>query len=263
VSPLPRPEVDPIVIAELFARHVEVHPYGLADLDEPYWSTSRWWRRGDAVVGEIGLPGWPAPVVYAVSATDPDRTTALLAELAVGELPPRFVITGPSGLGARLAATHEVLWSAPHHKFHLAHPDRLAPADGAVVALSTTDAPDLERLFATDPEAGDFFHPGLLESGFYRGVRVDGRLVAAAGIHVISRTHRVAAVGNVATHTGHRRRGLARATVAAVCRALLDEVDVIGLNVKDTNVGACALYRSMGFEPAIGYDEAELLRRGS
>lgn len=260
VLPAPEPRSEPLV--ELFRRHRAVHPYGLADLDEPYWRRSRWWRRGDAVVGEVGLPDDLEPIVYAVSADDPAGTLDLLAELAVAELPARFVMTGPCGLGDRLAPTHEVRWSSPHRKFHLRRPE-LLPADGdrPVRTLGPADVPALLELFATDPDAGDFFHPGLLASGHYRGVDDDGRLAAVAGVHVVSPANGVAAVGNVATHPAHRRRGLARAALARLCRDLLAEVDVVGLNVKTANVGAQRLYEAIGFEPVIDYDEAELVRR--
>ena len=45
-----------------------MHPYGLADLEEPFWSSSTWYRRGDAVVAVLDLGG--DPVVYAIAADD-------------------------------------------------------------------------------------------------------------------------------------------------------------------------------------------------
>ena len=47
-----------------------------------------------------------------------------------------------------------------------------------------------------------------ITDGVYYGVRVGGRLVAAAGTHVISPTARLAVVGNVLTHAHYRGRGL-------------------------------------------------------
>ena len=51
-----------------------------------------------------------------------------------------------------------------------------------------------------------------------------GRLASVAGIHVYSRTYRVAALGNIATMPTHRNRGLAS-------------------------------YTALGFEPVAGYEE--------
>lgn len=256
------PEAAPEPLVELFSRHRPVHPYGLADLEEPYWSRSRWWRRGDAVVGLVVLPEGADPVVYAVSAADHEGTLELLAELAIADLPERFVITGPCGLAERLSPTYEAVWSSPHRKLHLVEPERLQDAGKRVERLDREATADIAALLASDPDAGDFFHPHLLDSGHYRGIREDGALVAMAGVHVVSLRHGVAAIGNVATHPGYRRRGLARSVMSALARTLLEEVDVVGLNVAAHNVGALRLYESLGFEVLVTYDEAELRRPG-
>lgn len=255
------PEAAPDALVELFCRHRPVHPYGLADLEEPYWSRSRWWRRGDAAVGLVGLPGGADPIVYAVSAADPEGTLGLLAELGVADLPEWFVITGPCGLAERLTPTHRAIWSSPHHKLHLVEPERLLEHEGRVEQLDREAAAEIAALLASDPDAGDFFYPHLLDSGHYRGIRDDGVLVAMAGVHVVSPRHGVAAIGNVATHPAYRRRGLARSLMSALARTLLEEVEVVGLNVAAHNVGALRLYESLGFEVVITYDEAELRRR--
>ena len=39
VSPPALRVTDPAALADLYGRHPEVHPYGLADLDEPFWLT--------------------------------------------------------------------------------------------------------------------------------------------------------------------------------------------------------------------------------
>ena len=51
---------DPEELVELYAPDAVVHPYGLADLEEPFWSSSTWFRRGDAVVAVLDLGGDPA-----------------------------------------------------------------------------------------------------------------------------------------------------------------------------------------------------------
>ena len=53
-------------LVDLYRRDRHNHIYALADLAEPFWSRSRWWRRGDAAVGLIGL-GDDEFVVYAVN----------------------------------------------------------------------------------------------------------------------------------------------------------------------------------------------------
>jgi ribosomal protein S18 acetylase RimI-like enzyme len=235
-----------------------VHPYGIADVAQ-LWDRSRWWVERDAVVGVMDLPGSAAPVLYAVStATAP--TLSLLRSLAP-ELPDRMTATGPRGLAAALADVYDARFSTPYWKLHLAEARRLPPADPRTEVLGSADLPALLELFSTDPVAGDFFHPGLLGTGLYLGRRDGGALVSVAGLHVIDEANRVAAIGNVATHPAHRRRGHARAVVATLCHRLLERVDVVGLNVREVNVAARDLYLGMGFRLALPYEEAELVRR--
>lgn len=252
---------DPDTIADVFERDRAVHLYGLADLDEPYWSSGRWWRAGEAVVGALHLPEAPNPVVYAVSARAADATLDLLERL-VGELPDRFVITGPTGLRDRLGPWYEPAWSARYTKMHLPTLALVPPVDRRVRPLGREHWHALVDLYDADPDAGDFFWPHLLDTGHYVGVLARDRVIAAAGIHVLSRRRGVAAIGNVATHPDQRRQGLARAVMATLVRRLAVEVPTIGLNVRADRPGPRALYEGLGFETLVPYDEAELTRRG-
>jgi RimJ/RimL family protein N-acetyltransferase len=248
---------DPASLLELFGRDREVHPYGIADVEQ-LWECSRWWRDDDAAVGVIQLPGSPVPVVYAVSAQDPAGTLDLLDRLdATGALPRRFVITGPRGLADRLSR-HAVRWSRWYDKLALRHPELLPPPSDEVVTLDGSHLVALQGLYGTDPDAGDFFHPALLDTGFYLGVLRDGEVLASAGIHVIDRRNGVAAIGNVATNPDHRGRGLARLVTGTLCHHLLAVVEHVGLNVSEGNLAAAALYRRLGFVPVLPYEEAEL-----
>jgi ribosomal protein S18 acetylase RimI-like enzyme len=255
----PAAETAPDALVELFEADRAVHVYGLADLEDPYWSSSTWFRRGQAAVGVLDL-GSGAPVLYAVSSRAPEATLDLLEEL-VPVLPDHFVITGVRGLADRLAPRYRADWSIPHVKMHLAGTARLPPADPGLEPLDRTHLDEVLALRATTPDGGAFFVPGLLDTGQYLGLREDGGdLVAVAGVHVLSPRHGVAAVGNVLTHPGHRRRGHARALMGTLCRRLVEVVPTVGLNVAVDNTGARALYEQLGFEVVADYDEAELVR---
>ncbi len=104
------------------------------------------------------------------------------------------------------------------------------------------------------------FDPRMLATGEYFGARADGALVCAAGVHVVSRAQRVAALGNVATHPAWRGRGLAPRVVGRLCRSLLASVDLVGLNVAAENAAAIACYAGLGFAVAADYDEVLLVR---
>jgi RimJ/RimL family protein N-acetyltransferase len=255
-------EMPPVVrgpgaLLALFGRDRLVHPYGIADVQQ-LWAVSRWWCRGDAAVGLFDLPGSPTAVVYAVSVRDPGGTLDLLGDLAPW-LPGRFVMTAPRGAVERLEASRRPVWHTDYLKMALTRPTSLPPPDARTVVLRHRDLADLEALYATDPEAGGFFHAGLLDTGAYLGIRdAGGRLVATAGVHVLDDVNQVAAIGNVATDPAHRRRGYGAAVVATLCHELRSRVDVVGLNVAEANLVGRRLYERLGFEVVARYEEAEL-----
>lgn len=244
-------------LARFFSDRTAVHIYALADLEEPFWSGSRWYRRGDAVVGLIGLPSGEGLACYAVATRDPAGTLGLLVDLAPA-LPPGLLITGPAGLGATLAEVRPIVWHAPHVRYELVEAGTLPAEDRRVEPLGPADQAELEALYDADPGAV-FFLPHMLDDGAFVGVRDAGRLVAAAGTHVLSPEHGVAAIGAVYTQPAHRGRGLGRAVTVAVARRLRGRVATIGLNVASANTAARRVYESIGFAPLLTYEEAELV----
>jgi GNAT superfamily N-acetyltransferase len=212
------------------------------------------------VVAVLDLGGEPA--VYAIAADDGKAAATLdLLDALVPDLPDHFVITGPLGLADRLSERFAADWVLPHVKMHLPDADRLPPPDDRVEWLDRSAEGRVLDLRAHSTDTSAFFVPSLLDTGWYAGIAdEDGGLAAVAGVHVISERHGVAAIGNVLTHPGHRRRGLARSLVATVGRRLLDTVPTVGLNVGTENTGARALYEDLGFVPLVTYEEAELRR---
>jgi GNAT superfamily N-acetyltransferase len=251
---------DPEELAALYRPDRTVHPYGLADLEEPFWSSSTWYRSGDAVVAVLDLGGDDA--VYAIAADDEKAaaTVDLVVDLAP-ELPDHLVYTGPVGLADRLAGLYTADWVLPHVKMHLVDPDRLPPDDDRVEWLDRADEGRVVALRSHSTDTSAFFVPELLDGGWYAGIDDGaGGVAAVAGVHVISERHGVAAIGNVLTHPAHRRRGLARALVSTLARRLQAAVPVVGLNVGVANDGARALYRDLGFAEVLTYEEAEIRR---
>jgi len=243
-------------LLDFFADDRRAHLYALADLDDPFWSESTWWRRGDAVVGLIGLPENGGNAVYAVATRDVPGTLELLGELA-HRYPPGTLVTGPVGCGQALAAAHQIAWSRTYHRYHHRRPDRLVPRRWSPEPLARHHVDQLAELYASDPGAA-FFLPSMLDTDAFVGVRHDGRLIAAAGAHVVSERQRVAAIGGVVTHPQHRRQGLGHDATVGVVRRLAGRVDDIGLNCADANTGARQLYLEMGFDQHIPYEECGL-----
>jgi RimJ/RimL family protein N-acetyltransferase len=119
------------------------------------------------------------------------------------------------------------------------------PIAGGAERLGPTDIGDLNRLYQLGLGGG--FPASILEDGVYYGVRVGGRLVAAAGTHVINEAEGIAVVGNVLTHVDHRGQGHAKAVTAGVTAELLTRVPDVALNVYAGNDPAVAAYARLGY----------------
>jgi hypothetical protein len=91
--------------------------------------------------------------------------------------------------------------------------DRLGPADVAA----------LTELYAA--YADNAFHPDQLASGVFYGIRDRGRLLAAAGTHVVSARYGIAAIGNIVTRPAARGRGLATAAVKPKIDTMNNQLD--------------------------------------
>jgi RimJ/RimL family protein N-acetyltransferase len=246
---------DPAELAALFGRRPEVHIYGLGDLDEPFWPASRWVRRGDAVVGVVPLPDSDITAVYAVSDADAEGTLDLLMDL-VGELPVGALVTGPTGLARRVGSVRPIVDLRPHVKMALRQRALLPDAEG-VRPLDFSHVGELAALHATDPGAA-FWLPSMLGDDTYVGLWVDGELVSAAGTHLVSEHHSVAAIGGVITRPDQRGRGYAGRVTAGVIVRLGGRADTIGLNMVTENEPARRAYARIGFDVCWSYEEIEL-----
>ncbi len=100
------------------------------------------------------------------------------------------------------------------------------------------------------------FAPFQLDTGFFRGIRRNGDLVAVGGVQVSSHREGVAAVGNIYTRPDHRGHGLAQIVTSAVTAALIAAgIRTIGLNVDSANAPAIRAYEHIGFGAHFSYFE--------
>jgi GNAT superfamily N-acetyltransferase len=132
------------------------------------------------------------------------------------------------------------------------------PAPAHVERLLPVEVGELNRLYQLGFAA--WLPANAIAEGVYFGIRVNGRLVAAAGTHVISRHARLAVVGNVLTHTDHRGRGYAKAVTSAVTAELLRYCDEVVLNVRSDNPPAIQAYAHLGYIEHARFEE-RLVRR--
>jgi len=151
---------------------------------------------------------------------------------------------------------HEPMWRMA------LRPDDFRPRRGAVTHLTPQYTRDLKELYALG--GGDAFTPGQVFDGAFFGIEERGRLVAAAGTHVLSETRAAAAVGNVFTHPDYRGRGYAEITTSAVCADLIQRgIRTLVLNVAQSNAVAIHVYEKLGFKKIMPFVEGTAIRKRS
>jgi ribosomal protein S18 acetylase RimI-like enzyme len=119
------------------------------------------------------------------------------------------------------------------------------PFAGPADRLGSADVEDLNRLYQLGVRTG--FPASVVEDGIYYGVRVRGRLVAAAGTHVINVREGIGVVGNVMTHADFRGHDFAKMVTSAVTADLLNRCGEAALNVHADNNPAIAAYSRLGY----------------
>ena len=208
-------------------------------LDRPVWSalTSRWSPLAQRSGGALRL----APD-YGPFAASADLTTPSLQELAAFEL-------GGAGL--------DLVETAPVEPPAGMSVGRQAPVVQMMARQVTPPAPDFQVVALTDADAAEMLalaqltQPGPFAArthrlGAFIGVKHAGRLVAMAGERM--NPAGFTEVSGVCTHPDHRGRGYAGALMRLVARGILDRGETPFLHVYETNTGAIALYRKLGFE---------------
>jgi ribosomal protein S18 acetylase RimI-like enzyme len=138
---------------------------------------------------------------------------------------------------------------------------RFRPYPATVERLLPVEIGELNKLYQLG--FASWLPSSAIGDGVYYGMRVNGRLVSAAGTHVVSPSARLAVVGNVLTHLDYRGRGFATAVTGAVTAELLRTCDQVVLNVRADNPPAINAYRRLGFAEHTRFEERLIHRLGS
>jgi ribosomal protein S18 acetylase RimI-like enzyme len=219
--------------------------FALADLDDEMFAHCEWWGAGDSL----------ALVFHALSIRpifvlgDAASTRDLLGNLSV---PSGYLNLKPG----QTAAAEGIYSYRERHEMHRMMLDDFRPRGGAVEPLGPADRQDIERLYGTGDGGGIAFSPFQLCTGYFRGIRREGELVAVGGVQVVSRNESAAGVGNIFTRPDCRGQGLAQVVTSAVVSALRESgIGTIGLNVECTNIAAVRAYQAIGFRSYFTYYE--------
>lgn len=245
------------LIETYLLREPYLNLYAIGDLDDFFWPYTTWYASIDGEqVSQCCLvySGTSLPTLLSLSAGRLEPMRDLLQSM-LPFLPRRFYAHLSGDLEKAFAGEYQVKSFGNHYKMALLHPDQLDSIDcSKVIPLSSANLDELQAFYHESyPE--NWFDPRMLETGFYYGIRLEGRIASVAGIHVYSPHYRVAALGNITTLPEFRGRGFCTATTTRLCKELLQQVDHIGLNVKANNLSAIHCYQNLGFEWVADYEE--------
>ncbi len=238
-----RPVSDRDEIAAFLRTDRRYAVYALGDLDGPQRNRVAWGMAHDASGRAIALGAHheglvPQPLFLM---GDPDGCRAILGTV----LKPRDAYFQSTAEHAAAIEEWYELETATAMLRMVVDRESFMPFAGPAERLSPADIDELNRLYQLGFRTG--FPPAIVADGIYYGVRVRGRLVAAAGTHVINPREQVAVVGNVMTHVDYRGHDFAKMVTSAVSGELLDRVTDVALNVHADNVPAVAAYARLGY----------------
>ncbi len=250
---------DRVMLRAFLDRDPLLAAYAICDLDDREFPRTRWgtaWSGGSIIAVVLEYSGGSPQPLFMMGRDD--GIEAILQDI----IRPRFAYVAalPANLPAiqrryRLDAGPQMIRMTVNRQTFL-------PADDpGIERLSPSDAVELNRLYQLG--FGAWLPPQSISEGVYFGLRVRGRLVAAAGTHVTSPAARMAVVGNVLTHSDFRGRGYATAVTGAVTAELLRSCDHVALNVRADNPPAISVYRHLGYTEHIRFEERLARRIGS
>ena len=248
---------DPDRIRDILMPRVEYTAYALGQLEPGLFDRTHWFSaRGDTGTGMVlHSRGGLGDATFVMG--DPDAVAAILSihpgtQHTYATCQPQHVEI--------LQRTYRLATQQPMIRMGVTR-DTFIPAHNVhTVPLGGVDIRRVNSLYGT--EGGpSYYIPEHIESGVYRGVVADGRLVAVAGTHVVSPHQRVAVVGNVFTHPAYRGRGFATATTSAVTETLFQYCDHVVLTVDPKNAPAVHAYERLGYREVCNLVEASAGRR--
>jgi ribosomal protein S18 acetylase RimI-like enzyme len=253
-----RPSTDRGLLRDVLERDRIYAAYALCDLDDREFGRTRW---GVAFAGSD-----PVAVVLEYAGLAPQPVFVMGENAGIAAILRELIRPRAAYLAARtehLSAVASIYRVEPGPPMVRMWVDRTTfrPYPAEVARLLPVEVGDLNRLYQLGFTA--WLPPSAVAEGVYYGIRVGGRLVSAAGTHVISPEARMGVVGNVMTHTDFRGRGYATALTGAVTADLLRFCDQVVLNVRSDNPPALQAYAKLGYREHVRFEERLIHRNGA
>jgi len=230
--------------------------YALAQLDPHLFPRNKWYVAAGPTAQALVVHS-KSPLGNALFALGDATALDVLLSLHPG---PRFAF-GSLKLEHKPIARKYFLMTRPQVMLRMTtNRETFRPLEAPAQRLTGADVLAVNRLYSIEggPAAYRAEH---LDDAVYYGVYEGQTLISIAGTHVVSRTEKIAVVGNVFTHLRHRGQGLAKATTSAVTQDLLEDCDLVALTVESDNAPAVAVYSGLGYETQCELHETPLVRK--
>lgn len=248
---------DPTEIKSFLQQDRSYAAYAIGDLEPGFLEQSRWFGAG--VTGELRslvllFEGLDPPALFLMG-----DGTGISLVLGTALRPDFVMFTCRDSHLAALQSHYQASEIEQMLRMTLAPLDFRPVSAFGVERLGPGYTGELARLYSS--VHGNAFTPFQLAQGVFYGVKHQGRLVSAAGTHILARKMGMAAVGNVCTFPEYRGKGYATCCTSAVCADLLAlGLDVV-LNVAQDNPDAIHIYKKLGFRDYCPFVEGIAVRK--
>jgi RimJ/RimL family protein N-acetyltransferase len=253
-----RTTTDRVLLREFLERDRLFAAYAICDLEDREFARTRWGvahAGGEVVAIGMEYSGLTPQPLFVLGRTD--GIDAVLRDV----LRPRAAYVAARVESMPAVEAHYRVDPGPQMVRMWVDRTTFRPFPADATRLLPVESGELNRLYQLG--FASWLPASAISEGVYYGIRIGGRLIAAAGTHVVSPAARLGVVGNVLTHIDHRGRGYATAVTSAVTAELLRICDEVILNVRADNPPALQAYRRLGYAELVRFEERLVHRLGT
>jgi RimJ/RimL family protein N-acetyltransferase len=249
---------DKKILEDFFRKNVALNIYQLGDLDDFYWHQTDFYGYHDAdelksvvmIFKEVN-----PNVVIALNNVEDLSYLFKALEHMLDILPEKIYLHITPGAEKSLEKKYNLKHEGLYVKMDLDNKQKINSVDTNNIEQFSIENKNELSEFYEEAYPGNSYIERMLETGMFFGIRDDSKIQSVAGIHVYSPEYKVAALGSITTHPNSRGKGYATKVTACLCKELLKNIEVIGLNVHSENSSAIHCYEKLGFVKIADYLE--------
>ena len=249
---------DKKVLENFCRKNTALNIYQLGDLDDFYWPETDFYGyyEEDELKSVVMIFKEVNPnVVIALCNIEDLNYLNKALEVMLDILPDKIYLHITPGAEKVLQTKYNLQNEGLYMKMDLITKDKIDLIETNNIEPLTIENKTELSDFYEEAYPGNSYLERMLETGMFFGIREKGELQSVAGIHVYSPEYKVAALGSITTHPDSRGKGYATKVTACLCKELLKNIEVIGLNVHSQNSSAIHCYEKLGFVKIADYLE--------